>query len=75
MADQCWPVHTARIAQAKPRMIITMGDKAGTYLARRLDAGLVDALQESNTRSYRHKLYRAADGRPIAALLHPARFA
>ncbi|ESQ75032.1 uracil-DNA glycosylase family protein [Asticcacaulis sp. AC402] len=76
LASLCWPFHQAVIDQLKPRIVLCMGDDAGSYVRKKLNARqLLDHYVEDNNRGWRSTAYAGEKAPVVVTVTHPSRAA
>ena len=74
LADMCWPVHRAVIANAQPRLIVCMGRRAQQILRDKTQAITpLPHLSKSCRNSFLVEVFENARGCRLAVLKHPSR--
>ena len=74
LAESCWPLHAAVIAELKTKVILCFGKTAGKFVQQKLHAFKgVDEFIEQNGRGWKSVTYSDPDGIRVIVATHPSR--
>jgi hypothetical protein len=73
LAELCWPFHTDVIDVLRPRVILCLGNTAGSYVRKKLGANqLVAQFIEQNDRHWKNQTFAGPSGIRVVIATHPS---
>ena len=74
LAEMCWSFHHAVINRLRPRIILCLGKKAGTFVKEKTGAvDQIDCFVETNNRNWKSICFANHEGLKVIQVTHPGR--